>query len=89
MVVTLHVLIALASLLLVTYSFLRPSKKILVANYASIVATVASGFLLVIIEPARMLHTCVAGLAYLAIAVTASVMVQLRLGKVKSSESHL
>jgi hypothetical protein len=89
MVVILHILIAISSLLAVTYSLIRPSAKLVTVNYISIAATVLSGFFLVIFEPARMLHTCVAGLMYLAVAVTLSIAAQARLARVRSSESHL
>lgn len=87
MVVLLHVLIALASLLAVTLSLLRPSAKSIIVNYISIVATIISGLALVVVEPARMLHTCVAGLAYLAIAITASAIAQVRFARTRNSES--
>lgn len=89
MVVLLHVVIALASLLAVTYSLFRPSTKSIVINYLSIAATVISGLALVMIEPARMLHACLAGLAYLALTITVSVMVQIRVARTEKSESAL
>lgn len=89
MVVTLHILIAISSLLAVTYSLIKPSMKLIAVDYISIAATVFSGILLVVIEPARMLHTCVAGLAYLAIVVTVSMVAHARLAQIRNSESHL
>lgn len=87
MIVLFHVVIALASLLAVTFSLFRPSAKLIIINYISIAATIISGLVLVIIEPARMLHTCLAGLAYLALTITASVMVQVRITRTEKSES--
>ncbi len=88
MVVFLHVLIALSSLGLVTHSLIKPSSKSLLAGYISIIATIASGVYLVVLQPGQMLHTCVAGLAYLAVAVLTSVAARIRFVNLRSGESH-
>lgn len=87
MVVILHVVIALASLLAVTYSLFRPSIKSIIVNYMSIATTIVSGLALVIIEPVRMLHTCIAGLSYLVLAITVSVIAQARLARTRNNVS--
>lgn len=66
--VMLHVIIALTSLFLATYSLFKPSRRLMVADWSLIVATIVSGVVLIAIEPSRMLHACVAGLCYVVIA---------------------
>jgi len=87
MIVLLHVLIAATSLVLVTYAFFKPTNKSLLAGYTSIFATLASGLYLVLLEPARMPHTCEVGLVYAAVTVTATVMARVRLDRVKERTS--
>ncbi len=87
MIVLLHVLIAVSSLALVTYTFFKPTHKIFFVSYGSILLTVVSGLYLVIIEPTRMLHTCEVGLIYLVVAVTATVMARVRLAKLNQGNS--
>jgi hypothetical protein len=87
MIVLLHVLIAVMSLMLVTYTFFKPTNKTLLTSYISIFATLTSGFTLVWIEPAKMLHTCEAGLIYFAIVATATTMARARLMKLKEGNS--
>ena len=89
MVVFLHVFIALSSLGLVTYSYIKPSGKSLGLGYVSIAATVLSGFYLVLSEPSKMLHTCVAGVAYLAIVSVAIVAARVRFAHLKNSDNTL
>jgi hypothetical protein len=67
MIIILHVAIATLSLICTTYAYLRPTSSSTRASYALIALTVASGFYLVWSEPAQMLHTCMTGLAYLAV----------------------
>ncbi|HET6747140.1 MAG TPA: hypothetical protein VFH06_03485 [Candidatus Saccharimonadales bacterium] len=89
MIVLLHVSIAVASLVLVTHTFFKPANKTLFASYGSILATLMSGLYLVLIEPARMPHTCEVGLIYLVIAVTMTLMARTRLLSTKKSEKTL
>jgi len=85
MIVLLHVLIAVSSLALVTYTFIKPNNKLLLGSYLSIFATIASGLYLVWVEPARMLHTCEVGLVYLAVASTGVIAARIRFSKLKKS----
>ena len=65
--VMLHVIIALASIVLVTYSLIKPSRHIITVDWIAAAATMVSGIALVALEPARMLHVCVAGLVYITV----------------------
>lgn len=65
MMVMVHVLIAAASLLVSLATIWNSSRQLQNSSYGLAAATVASGILLGIVEPAQMTHTCMSGLAYL------------------------
>lgn len=65
MMVMVHIIIAAASLLVSFVSIWKTSRQVTNINYALVAATVASGVMLGIVEPAQMTHTCMSGLAYL------------------------
>lgn len=77
MIISLHVLIALSSVVCATHGYIRPTNKNLYMSYALIAMTFISGFALVWTEPAQMLRTCLSGIAYLAV-VTAGVVLTRR-----------
>lgn len=64
MILLLHILIAISSLGLATFIYFKPSIKGIAVSYGFIVATVASGTALLIMNPASLLHTCFSGLFY-------------------------
>lgn len=64
MIVLIHVIIALASVMLSSVTFFKPSIKKLGVSYGLIVATVASGTYLLITTPGNILKSCLVGLAY-------------------------
>lgn len=68
MILVAHIVIALASLVVAAAAFLAPGRNVLRLSYSLVGGTVASGFYLVLIEPVHILHVCVSGLIYLAIA---------------------
>jgi len=67
MLLVTHLVIALSSLLCTTYVFFVPSKGKLIASYALIASTLASGTALVISTHSPMLQSCTSGLFYLAV----------------------
>lgn len=67
MIVLLHVLIALASIGLASYTFFSPSTKKLIVSYGMMIATVASGTYLLLALQADILRTCLSGLLYLTV----------------------
>jgi hypothetical protein len=67
MIVLLHVLIALSSIALASYTFFKPSTKKILSSYGLMIATVASGTYLLVAMQADILRTCLSGLAYLTI----------------------
>lgn len=77
--VILHVIIAFASLAAATASVFHPNKTKLLTSYGFIAATLLSGVVLVVAEPSRMLHVCVAGLLYVTVASALTVTANIRL----------
>ncbi|MFZ1250508.1 MAG: hypothetical protein WAR37_03645 [Candidatus Microsaccharimonas sp.] len=67
MIILIHILIALASLGIASFTFFKPTTKRLGVSYGFIVATVASGTFLLILNPSNLLHTCLSGLFYLTV----------------------
>lgn len=67
MVLLLHIIIALSSIGVATFTYFKPSTKLLAASYGLIVATVASGTALLLMNPSNILHTCLSGLFYVTI----------------------
>lgn len=66
-IILLHVLIALTSMITVSYAYLRPSAVKLRISYGLVTATVVSGTYLAISAPAHMIETCTVGLVYIAV----------------------
>ncbi|MEO5950045.1 MAG: hypothetical protein ABIQ04_01210 [Candidatus Saccharimonadales bacterium] len=85
MIVFLHVLIALSSIILTTYAFFRPSRKLLNASYAFIGLTLASGIYMVVQSPSHMLEACSIGVFYLVVVASGTVAVRAKLSKLDHS----
>lgn len=68
MILLIHIIVAIASLISAGISYLAPSAFKLKVSYSLVAATLASGFYMVILQPAHMVHMCVSGLIYLAVA---------------------
>ncbi len=62
-----HIIIACASILQSTYLLFRPSKLKLKISYTLVFLTVASGSVLMVLNPKNLTQTCFTGLAYLAV----------------------
>lgn len=67
MVLLLHIIIALSSIGIATFTYFKPTTKRLGVSYGFIVATVASGTALLIMNPSTILHTCLSGLFYVTV----------------------
>lgn len=66
MILAIHIVIAISSVVLSTYLFVRPSSKTFVASYTLVGATIASGSILVLLDSVSLVHTCISGLSYTA-----------------------
>lgn len=63
--IMLHIVIAVTSLIVSVLGVMRPSRQSVRVSYGLIVATVASGVLLAVVDQAQLLHVCMSGFTYL------------------------
>jgi hypothetical protein len=66
--IMLHIVIALTSLVVSILGIVVTSQRLVRSSCGLIVATVVTGSILLVAEPAHMLHVCVSGLSYVMIA---------------------
>jgi hypothetical protein len=81
MIVLLHVIIALSSIALASYTFFKPSTKKLLTSYGLMIATVASGTYLLIALQADILRTCLSGLFYLTVTLIVTIATHVKVRK--------
>ncbi len=79
-----HIVIALAGLAEATYLLVRPSRRKLMGTYVLLAATIASGTYLVIQRHAPVLSSCLSGLLYTGVVLTATLSAQYRLVKARA-----
>ena len=70
MLILIHVIIALSSIALSTFSAFVPSKRRINLSYALIAATLITGTYLVVSLNTPMLRACATGLVYLSVALS-------------------
>lgn len=80
-IVLTHVLIALSSIALSSFTFFKPTMKRLYASYGFIVATVASGTYLIISTQSHILQSCLTGLFYLTVVSLVTIATHVRIRK--------
>lgn len=66
-ILSLHIIIASASVLFTGYAFISPSKRKINSSYALAGLTVLTGTVLVLLKPADLAQVCKEGLLYLAV----------------------
>ena len=81
MFLLIHIIIAVSSLIVASIVFFKPSIKRVAASYGFIVATVASGTLLLVLNPSNILHTCLSGLGYLSVVTIITIATHVRARK--------
>ena len=89
MIILLHVMIALTSLILAGYTFVRPSRKSLAMSYVMMAATLGSGMYLVASAPAHMIEACLMGVAYLTVVSAMTIAAQVRLVHKEANASYI
>ena len=67
MILLIHVVLALASLILSVINYFRPSKPRLSISYSLATGTLASGVLLIVVSHASILRTCLTGITFFAV----------------------
>lgn len=78
MVLLLHVIIAISSIGVASFTYFKPSVKSLGMSYGFIVATVASGTALLILNPSTLLHACLSGLFYVTVVTVITIATHVR-----------
>lgn len=78
MIVLIHVLIALASVGLASFTFFKPTINRLAVSYGLIVATVGSGTFLILSGPSDMLRSCLSGLFYVTVVTIVTIATHMR-----------
>ena len=79
MIILIHVIIAIASILIASLAFFQPTMKKLIASYGLIIATVASGTFLLVSMPGSILRSCLMGVSYLVVVTVATAATHVRL----------
>lgn len=82
MVLLLHILIAISSIGVATFTYFKPSMGRIATSYGFIVATVASGTVLLVITPASLLHACISGVLYVTIVSLVTIATHVRVRQV-------
>ncbi|MDQ2973250.1 MAG: hypothetical protein M3Q79_02095 [bacterium] len=81
--IIIHVILALSSLAVATYNLYRPASSRLKLSYALAAATLSSGVMLVFINNASVLRTCVTGLLFFALVTAMNTVSSRKLASVK------
>ena len=79
MLLLLHIAIALSGLIVATLAVFQPSRSKVNISYSLVAATIASGTVLVVIDHAQILSSCVTGLAYIGVSLSLILSAQRRL----------
>lgn len=79
MIILIHVIIALTSIVIASFSFFQPTIKRLIVSYGSILGTIGTGSYLLLAYPSHILQSCLIGLAYLTIVSIATITAHVRL----------
>ena len=81
MIILTHIIIALASIGIASFTFFKPTVKKLAVSYGFIVATVVTGTYLLVTTPSHLLESCVMGLFYVTAISVATIAAHLKLRK--------
>jgi len=87
MIVLIHVIIALASIGVASFTFFKPSIQRLLVSYGFIVATVGSGAYLIVSMSSDILRSCLTGLFYLTVVSIVTIATHIRVRR--GVEAHI
>ena len=79
MIILIHVIIALTSIVVASFTFFNPSIKKLIVSYGLILATVGSGTFLILTASSNILKSCLVGLAYVTVVTIVTIAAHVRL----------
>lgn len=74
-------MIAISSIGIATFTYFKPTIKGFGTSYGFIIATVASGTALLIMNPSNILHTCLSGLFYVTVVSIVTIATHVRARK--------
>ncbi len=83
MITLLHVILAVASLVLSTINVISPSRKLQTISYSLAGGTLASGVTLIFVNSASVLRTCITGLVFFAVITVMNELARKKLAKVE------
>ncbi len=83
MITVLHVILAVISLAVATYNLYRPASSRLKLSYVLAAATLSSGVMLIFINNASVLRTCITGLLFFALITAMNTVSSRKLASVK------
>lgn len=86
-ILLMHIVIALLSVAVATLTFFKPSTKLFYTSYGFIIATVASGTLLIVTASADILRSCLSGLLYVTVISLITVAAHVRARSVVAIEN--
>ena len=89
MILLIHIIVALASLVVSLLAFFIPSQTKLKTSYILIASTVVSGSLLLILSPGHILEGCIAGLVYSVFTVAITISTNRKLATAKFNRRYL
>lgn len=89
MILLIHIIVALASLVVSLLAFFNPSQAKLKSSYILIASTVASGSLLLILSPGHILECCIVGLAYSVFTIAITISTNRKLATAKFNRRYL
>lgn len=85
-IVLIHVIIALASVAIASFTFFKPSIQKLYTSYGFILATVASGTFLILNTSGSILKSCLTGLFYVTVVSIVTIATHVRVRKLAKEE---
>jgi hypothetical protein len=87
MLILIHVIIAITSIIIASIGLFSPSLRKLAVSYGLVLATIATGTILLISTPSHILQGCLTGLGYLTIASLLTIATHVRLRRLTAENS--
>jgi hypothetical protein len=85
MLLVIHILAALSGIAMTTYSFITPSHSKINISYGLVLATIASGTVIIIKDHLSILSVCLSGLLYIGFTVSGLIAASHRLARQRQS----
>jgi len=89
MILITHIIIALASLVIASVSFFKPSQAKIKGSYIMLALTMISGSILMYLNPGHIVESCIVGLAYVVISLVLVASANRKLATEKFNRRYL